>query len=130
MIGWDILYEHDQQLTEDINGNVTGDAAIVPGEQAPVDDGHQGGNEQEEIGKASFDKELEKAYFHGEAVVVVAGKIIVIGLQPEEIGAEISTEKAASEDPLVWFHIAENLFVEEGAGIIGVKVLYMDKGLE
>jgi len=102
----------------------------VPGEQPFITGGHQRGNVQEEIGETPFDQELKKAYLHGKTIIVIPGKILVIGLQPKEIRAEIRTEKTPAQQELMPLHVAKDLFIKEGARIFVIEILYMDIGFE
>jgi hypothetical protein len=77
-----ILDEHDKQLGGDIYGDKKGDPTGMPGEQAFVNGGDQGRHIQDEIDKPSFEKQLQEAHLDGEAIIKIAGKIVVVGLQP------------------------------------------------
>src|ERR1700754_2520331 len=108
-----VLHEHYEEINQDIDGQVIGYPAVMPGEQAPVDGRDQGCYEQDEVNKTSFEQKLQKSYFHAEAIVMIPGKILVGHFLPQEIGAEVGSQEPSPQQQFVRFKIGEYLLIQK-----------------
>src|SRR6185312_2850463 len=130
VIRGNVLDEQDQQLAQDIDSGQVNHLAVMPGKKTAVNGrDHRRDKEQKEC-DPSLEQTFEEPDLDAEPVVGIPAEVMIHGLLPQEIGAEIFTLKPTAEDDVADIEVGEYFVIKKGARVLVVETLVMAERLE